>query len=169
MNKKEPKEIFYKTLIACVAIVGFGMYLSIRGSKEKTEFPQVTGKIDYFDKTFQEINYRNKGNHRFIHIVDSPIMFDVFVGKETGDFSPQFEQLDKLAIGDEIIVYHAGKTPLQRNSDVRFNKTVQFVDKDGVAYFIRGSKDKYGGYLFIGLGGLLAILILILKKFGKIK
>jgi len=155
MNKKEPKEIFYKTLIACVAIVGFGMYLSIRGSKEKTEFPQVTGKIDYY--------------HRFIHIVDSPIMFDVFVGKETGDFSPQFEQLDKLAIGDEIIVYHAGKTPLQRNSDVRFNKTVQFVDKDGVAYFIRGSKDKYGGYLFIGLGGLLAILILILKKFGKIK
>lgn len=68
MTNTASKEIFYKTLIACVAIVGFGIYFTLRGSKEKSEFPRVTGKIDYFDKTFQEINYRNKGNHRFIHI-----------------------------------------------------------------------------------------------------
>ena len=168
MTKKEPKEIFHKSLIACIAIVGFGVYLSIRGSKEKTEFESLTGKIDYFDKTFQDINYRNKGNHRFIHIVDFP-MFDLFVGKETGDFSPKFEQLDKLKVGDEITIYHADKTPLQRNRDLRFNKTVQFIDKDGEAFFVRGNKDKYGGYFLGGIGVLLGISLLILKRLGKIK
>ncbi len=169
MTKKEPKEIFKKSLLACVLIVGFGIYLSIRGSKEKAEFENVSGKIDYFDKTFGEINYRNKGNHRFIHIVDFPLVFDIFVGNEPGDFGPKFEQLDKLKIGDEITVYYAEKTPLQRNQDLRFNKTVQFIDKNGEAYFIRGNKDKYGGYFFIGIGILLALTLLILKQIGKIK
>lgn len=169
MTKKEQKEIFKKSLLACLLIVGFGIYLSIRGSKEKTEYNNVTGQIDYFDKTFQEINYRNKGDHRFIHIVDSPLLFDVFVGQASGDFGPNFEQLDKLKIGDEITVYYDDKTPLQKNRDIRFNKTVQFIDKSGEAYFIRGNKDKYGGYLFIGIGILLAISLLILKKLGKIK
>ena len=72
MKKKESEEIFNKSLIASIVIIGFGIYLSIRGSKEKTEFESITGKIDYFDKTFQEINYRNKGNHRFIHIENFP-------------------------------------------------------------------------------------------------
>ena len=169
MTKKEPKEIFKKSLLACVLIVGFGIYLSIRGSKEKAEFENVTGKIDYFDKTFGEINYRNKGNHRFIHIVDFPLVFNIFVGNEPGDFGPKYEQLDKLNIGDEITVYYAEKTPLQRNQDLRFNKTVQFIDKNGQTYFIRGNKDKYGGYFFIGIGILLAITLVILKQVGKIK
>ena len=169
MTKKEPKEIFKKSLLACVLIVGFGIYLSIRGSKEKAEFENVTGKIDYFDKTFGEINYRNKGNHRFIHIVDFPLVFDIFVGNKPGDFGPKYEQLDKLNIGDEITVYYAEKTPLQRNQDLRFNKTVQFIDKNGQTYFIRGNKDKYGGYFFIGIGILLAITLVILKQVGKIK
>jgi len=96
-------------------------------------------------------------------------MFDIFVGKEKGDFGPQFEQLDKLKIGDEITVYHADKTPLQRNRDLRLNKTVQFIDKDAEAYFIRGNKDKFGGYILGGIGLLLGITLLILKQVGKIK
>ncbi|MEM6894634.1 MAG: hypothetical protein AAF554_13160 [Bacteroidota bacterium] len=169
MAKKEPKELFFKSLIASIVIIGFGIYLSIRGSKEKTEFESVTGRIDYFDETFQEINYRNKGNHRFIHIADYPLVFDLFVGKETGDFGPEFEQLDKLKVGDEITVYHADETPLQRNSDLRLNKTVQFIDKDGEAYFIRGNKDKIGGYVLGGIGFLLGCTLLLLKRTGKIK
>lgn len=168
MKKREQREFFKKTLPICLLIVGFGIYLAIRGSKEKTEFNSITGEIDYFDKTFQERNYRNKGNHRFIHIVDFPLVFDIFVGKESGDFSPKFEQLDNLNLGDAIAVYYDDKTPLQKNVDLRFNKTVQFIDKNGEAYYIRGNKDKYGGYLFIGIGIMLAISLVVLKKFGKI-
>ncbi|RED44154.1 hypothetical protein [Seonamhaeicola aphaedonensis] len=169
MTKKEQQPIFKKSILSCLLIIGFGIYLSIRGTKEKTEFNNVTGQIDYFDKTFQEINYRNKGDHRFIHIVDFPLIFDVFVGQASGDFGPKFEQLDKLKLGDEITVFYDDKTPLQKSHDIRFNKTVQFIDKDGEAYFIRGNKDKYGGYLAIGVGILLTITLLILKKIEKIK
>ena len=45
MTKKEPKEIFKKSLLACVLIVGFEIYLSIRDSKEKAKFENVIGKI----------------------------------------------------------------------------------------------------------------------------
>lgn len=169
MTKKEQQPIFKKSIIACLLIIGFGIYLSIRGTKEKTEFNSLTRQIDYFDKTFQEINYRNKGDHRFIHIIDFPLVFDVFVGQASSDFGPKFEQLDKLKLGNEITVFYDNKTPLQKNRDLRFNKTVQFIDKDGEAYFIRGNKDKYGGYLAIGVGILLTITLLILKKIGKIK
>ena len=168
MTKKQPKELFKKFLFASILIVGFGIHLSIQSGKEKTEFEKVTGKIDYFNKTFEEINYRNKGNHRFIHIVDFPLVFGVFVGKEPGDFGPKFEKLDELKVGDEITVYYVEKTPLQRNQDLRLNKAVQFIDKNEEAYFIRGNKDKYGGFFFLAIGVLLVITVLVLKKLGKI-
>lgn len=169
MTKTEQKPIFKKSILACLLITVFGLYLTTRGTKDKSEFESIKGKIDYFDKTFQEINYRNKGNHRFIHIVDFPVIFDIFVGKETGDFSPKFEKLDELKIGDEITVYYAEKTPFQKNTDSRLNKTVQFIDRNEQPYFIRGNKDKYGGYAAIAFGIIMSIILLILKKVGKIK
>lgn len=166
---KEQKPIFRKSILACIFITAFGIYLTLRGTREKDEFENITGKIDYFDKTFQEINYRNKGNHRFIHVTDSPVVFDIFVGNETGDFSPKFERLDDLKIGDEITVFYADKSLFQKNRDARFNKTVQFIDKDSQAYFIRGNKDKYGGYAAIAFGILMSVVLVILKGSGKIK
>ncbi|CAM1358691.1 hypothetical protein [Tenacibaculum xiamenense] len=165
-DKKEPREIFYLSFFACIFIIGFGVYLSIRGGKNKSEFQNITGTIDYFDKTFQNLNKRD---HRYIHLSNYPLVFDLFIGKRTGDFSPKFEQLDKLNIGDEITIYHADKTPFQKNRDLRLNKTVQFIDKGEDAYFIRGNKDKYGGYLLCGLGILFAVTLVILKQIGKIK
>ncbi|WP_445733944.1 hypothetical protein [Mariniflexile sp.] len=80
--------------------------------------------------------------HRFIHIVDFLLILDIFVGQASDDFGPKLEQLDKLKIGEEITVYYDDKTPLQKSKDLRFNKTVQFIDKNGEAHFIRGNKDK---------------------------
>lgn len=169
MSLNEPKRIFINSFIISIGIIGFGIYLSLRAAKEKNEFESVTGTIDYYEKTFQEINYQHKGNHRFIHISDYPIVFDIFVGKEQGDFGPKFERLDSLQLGDEITIYHAGKTPLQQHQDLRFNKTVQFIDKGDQAYFIRGNKDRLGGYLLGGFGVILIIALLLLKKAGKIR
>ena len=166
MVKKDPKELFYQLIFGCIIIIGFGIYLSIRSEKEKTEFNNVTGKIDYFDKTFQKMNKRD---HRFIHITEYPLIFNLFIGKQTADFSPKFEKLDQLKIGDEITVYYADKTPLQKNQHQSLNKTVQYIDKNGEAYFIKGNKDNYGSYFFIGLGVLTLIILLIAKKQGKIK
>ncbi|QYA24521.1 hypothetical protein G3I01_03020 [Gramella sp. MT6] len=168
MPTAEKKPIYRKSLISCLLILVFGIYLTTRGTKEKTEFESITGPIDYFDETFQEITYGGKGDHRFIHVAGAPVVFELFVGKATGDFSPKFENLDALRPGDEITVYYADKTPFQKNVDLRLNKTVQFIDKDGEAYFIRGNKDKYGGYSAIGFSILMSGGLFILKKTGKI-
>jgi hypothetical protein len=166
MINKETTKIFYKLIIGCIVIIAFGFFLSIRSGKEKSDFNRVTGKIDFFEKTYGNLKKRD---HRFIHVTDYELVFDLFIGKQTGDFSPQFEQLDKLKIGDEITVYYADKTPLQKNQNLRLNKTVQFIDKSGKAFFVRGNKDKYGAYFFIGIGIFTMIILLIGKKLGKIK
>ena len=168
MSTTEKKPIFKKSLISCLLILVFGIYLTTRGTKEKIEFESITGPIDYFDETFQEITYGGKGDHRFIHVAGFPVVFELFVGKATGDFSPKFENLDELDLGDEITVYFADKTPFQKNNDLRLNKTVQFIDKEEQAYFIRGNKDKYGGYAAIGFSILMSGSLLILKRTGKI-
>lgn len=166
MKVKEPREVFYQALFASIFITIFGIYLSIRGNKEKTDFTQVKGKIDFYDTTFDNLKKRD---HRYIHLTEHSLIFDLFIGKETGDFSPKFEQLDKLKIGDEIIIYHDDETPFQKNRDLRLNKTVQFIDMNGEPYFIRGNKDKYGGYLLSFVGIIFVFLLGTLKKLGKIR
>lgn len=165
MKVKEPKEIFYQALFGSIFITIFGIYLSIRGNKEKADFTQVTGTIDFYDINFDNLKKRD---HRYIHLIEHPLIFDLFIGKETGDFSPKFEQLDKLKIGDKITIYHDNQTPFQKNRDLRLNKTVQFIDMNGQPYFIRGNKDKYGGYLLGTLGVILIFSLIALKKFEKI-
>ena len=54
-TNKAPKGIFYKLIFGCIIIIGFGFYLSLRAEKEKTEFNNVTGKID--QKTLQISHY----------------------------------------------------------------------------------------------------------------
>ena len=168
MTMKEEKPIFKKSMIGCLIILILGIYLSTRGTKEKDEFQSITGKIDYYEKTFENINYRNKGNHRFIYLENAPIIFDLFIRKETGDFSPKFEKLDSLGIGDEITVFYDAKTLFQKNSDPRINKTVQFIDKEKEPHFIRGNKDKYGGYAAIAFSIIMSIVFVILHRIGKI-
>ncbi|MHC2991748.1 hypothetical protein OB13_09190 [Pontibacter sp. HJ8] len=166
-QQSAPKEIFLKSLISCIIIFGFGIYMLLRSGKQKTDFESVTGQIDYIDQSFQEIK-QTDGKTRFIHLVDHPVVFELFIGKDPGDFSPESEQLDSLILGDEITVYFAERTPFQKGEDARINKTVQFIDKEGEAYFTRGNKDKYGGYFFVGMGVMISILLVVLRQMGKI-
>lgn len=166
MNNNKTNDVLKRLVGGCVLIIFFGFFLLFRSEKKKLDFNSVIGIIDYYDKTFGKLNKRD---HRFIHITGYDLVFDLFIGKRTMDFSPKYEQLDKLKIGDTITVYYADKTPFQKNRDLRLNKTVQFIDKDNEAYFIKGNKDKYGSYFFIGIGFLTLLMLLIGKKMGKIK
>jgi hypothetical protein len=165
MINKTRKPIFIKSVIAGIGITAFGIYLYLGSLKTKTEYETVNGKIDYIGESFEDLSPRDT---RFIHIEGYPLVFQVFVGKETGDFSPKFEQLDKLKIGDEVIAYHSGTLAFQKNKDARLDKHLEYLDKDNQPYFIKGNKNKLGGLFFIGTGIFLVIGLLILKAFKKI-
>lgn len=67
--------------------------------------------------------------------------------------------------GDLITVYYDDRD-IPANDPL--NRFVQFIDKGNEPYFIKGSWDK-GFAIFIGgLGIAILILVLILKKKGKI-
>lgn len=161
----ERRPIFKKALIGSAIIIALGAVLYSKSAKPKLEYHAVTGKIDYIDSSLEKLRPRD---HRFIHIEGQDKVFDVFIGMETGDFSPQFQKIDELQLGDEITVYHSDDTPLQRNRDLRLNKNVEFVDKNGQSYFVRGTKNKMGGIAFMGVGALLALGVIVLKQRGKI-
>ncbi|WP_162127079.1 hypothetical protein [Flavobacterium phycosphaerae] len=161
-NSRKP--IFIKGSIANIVIIAFGIHIYANSLKSKSEFETVKGKIDYIGDSFENLNPRDT---RYIHIEGYPLVFQVFIGKETGDFSPKFEQLDKLKIGDEIIAYHSDITPLQKNRDTRLDKNLEFIDKDNKPYFVKGNKNKIGGIFFISVGLFLTIGLIVLKKLKK--
>ena len=161
----ERKPIFIKAMLGSVGIIVLGALLYLKSSKAKTEYEIVKGKIDYIDSSLENLRPRD---HRFIHIEGEETVFDVFIGKQTGDFSPEFEKLDALNVGDEITLYHSDDTPFQSNKDVRLNKNVEFIDKDNQPHFVRGTKNKLGGLAFIGVGILFIVGLIVLKSLRKI-
>lgn len=77
-----------------------GVSLMIRVDKPKEEFRKVTGTISYLENTYLGVRTKNDGRHRFMKIRNSHMVFDLFVGKNKGDFKPKFEQIDNLKLDD---------------------------------------------------------------------
>lgn len=165
MSIKKQHPIFWKSIIGIITIIAIGLAILIRGTKGKGEFQSIEGNITYLDKTYKELPNRHQGKYRYLTLDNYPKTFELFVGKDLGDFKPQYERIDDLRTGDKIVVYFDENS---NESDARLNRLTQFIDKDGQPFFIRGSIDKTGGYFFIIIGILLGGLLFYLKKIGKI-
>lgn len=165
MDTKKQYPIFKKSMAGVITIIVLGSVILARGTKEKGEFNHMTGRVTLLEKTYQELPIRHPGKYRYLSIDSYPKVFQIFIGKDAGDFKPKLEKVDDLKIGDEIVVYY-DEDPTE--TDIRLNRLIQFIDKDFKPYFIKGSWDKFGGYLFIGLGLFFGVLILILKEKGRI-
>lgn len=157
-------QIFGKSIIAAIFIIIAGGYLTFRGYKEKNDFIHLNSIIKYIGEKDPQ-NQKGNGKYRYLILEDYPGVFQIFVGKESGDFSPEYENLNQLNIGDTISVYY-DESFLQKS---QYNNLTRFIDKGDKAIFIEGGLDKSFGYFIIGLGTLLGILLLILKKKGKIE
>ncbi|WP_309642368.1 hypothetical protein [Flavobacterium sp.] len=163
-NNRKP--IFIKLLTGSTIIIVLGFWMYSSTSKSKTEHVMVKGKIDFIDKSFEKYH---PIDNRFIHLEGNDRVFDIFIGKKTGDFSPEFEQLDQLHLGDEIVVYHSETLLMQKDRlDPRINRNVEYIDKANKTYYIRGNR-KWSARFFIFFGVLLLIMTIALKSFKKIE
>jgi len=162
----QSKPTIQKLLGLSILIMVFGIVLYSKSVKEKTEYMVVSGKIDFIKTSF---DFHKKRDHRFIQVEGHDQIFDIFIGNKFGDFSPKFEKIDDLNMGDEINVYYSDEPPFQKGNDFRLNKNVEFIDKSNQPYFIRGNKNKFGGIGFIVVGTISTIILAIaLKKISKI-
>lgn len=123
------------------------LYLINRDSKEKNSYEAVTGRIIYYGKSLNIRPNEEAAKQRHLEIDAYPLPFDIFIGKDFGDFKPKFEQVDKLKIGDTITVYF-----YETNQDFNdgINRNLQYIDKGDESYFERGSSKNAFGYGMIG-------------------
>jgi hypothetical protein len=152
-------------MIGVVTIIALTFGLLLRGQKEKKEFYKIAGRITYLGKTYQEFPTRHAGKYRYLQIDTYPKVFEVFIGNESGDFKPDFEQIDQLKAGDPLLIYY---DEFSGEDDPRINRLAQYIDKDQQSYYVRGSWDKYLGYFLMGAGVAIGILLLYLRSKGKI-
>ncbi len=162
-KRKVVPHIFIETISSAVFIIIMGLVFLFQQTKEKTKFESETGNIISINHNFQELPFRDKEKFRYIEVTNYPRVFEVFVGKDPGDFTPALEKLDSLQKGDLITVYYDNP---EEKDDKRINKLAQFIDKDNMPYFIRGSSANYLSYLIIAAGVIIAVLIFFLKKRG---
>lgn len=162
---KQRKPIFVKSFFGLAFVLVSSIFLMIRGTKDKTGFEHVTGHLISINSAFQELTHGNNQKFRYLILDNYAKAFEIFVGKDWGDFKPKYERIDELNKGDLIDVYF---DPSIHEDDSRISKLVQFIDKSGQPYFIRGDSDKTMGAVGLVFSVLFAALLFYLKQLGKI-
>jgi hypothetical protein len=165
MTEKQKKQRFIGFAIGCLSIIILSTFMLFRGKTPKQDFQKMAGKVTYFDKKFNNLPNRHHGKYRYIAIENYPKVFEIFIGKEVGDFSPAFEKIDSIQLHDEIEIYFSTFA-----SDLKspINRLVRYIDKNGQPYFIYGSYDFYWGISGIIVGFVLLGFIYFLRKLKKI-
>lgn len=152
-------------IIMILVIIGSAIFIN-RGTKPKEEYPKIEGKITFIDKQFGDFPNRDFGKYRYIKIDNYQYAFELFIGKESGDFKPKYENVDRLSLNDTISIYCYETNETQK---VGVNRYVQFIEKKDKLYFERGDSSKIIGFSIMTISFLMIIVCFVLMKQGKIK
>ncbi len=149
-------------IFASIIVLSLGIFVTISNSKEKLEYEKASGTIEYYDKEFQNLPTRNKGDFRYLKIDSYPYLFEIYEPNS----EPIEKSIDDLMIGDKVDIYYYENSDTR---DVGINRFAQFIDKEGEPFFVRNGFQKQLGYVVIGLSVLLNIMAFVLWKKGKLK
>ncbi|HTN16380.1 MAG TPA: hypothetical protein VL092_01770 [Chitinophagaceae bacterium] len=163
MDKKllYDKPMFLKSMWGVLGLICLAVYGLLCFTKKKEDL--VKGKIEFVGQTYEQLPSRHAGKYRFIKVEGFGKPFEVFVGKDAGDFKPEFEQVDLLQAGDEVLVYYVAG---QKDFDAVHN--VQRIESNGKAFFIAGKSTIWIMGVCLVLGVVIAIVLMILKSKGRI-
>lgn len=157
--------IFIKSVGGLLFCFAIGIFLITRANKPKADFQKITGKITYLLNKLPNEEVRKNGKERYLQIENSERIFNIFVGKDWGDFKPEFEIIDSLKVGDNIDLYFDDNLKTESN---QINSLTQYIDHNGKAFFIKGKMDETFGKFFIGISMLGILILFLLKRIGKI-
>jgi uncharacterized membrane protein len=163
MKQRQP--IFKKSIITLSVCIIITLIYVQKGDKERSYFQSVSGVITSLENTHERYAGKDTSKFRYVQIDNYPHPFQIFIGKSTGDFEPKFEQLNHLKIGDSITVYFEETTRTRREA---VNNLAYFIDKGNEALFIKGNSINKLLYGLVVFCGIIMIILLILKKKGKI-
>jgi len=156
----------FRVIVAIAIIIMIAMIVVMfRDSQNKEEYDKIEGQITFIDKRFNQWPVRDFGKYRYIQMDQYPYVMELFIGKEWGDFKPKFEQVDNLKIGDTITAYYYETNDITNDG---INRTVKFIDKNGVSYFEAGNAQNVMGVFVIVISMLLIVYAYYLWKKNKI-
>jgi len=152
---------FRGVISTSIILLGIGIFVIVNNSKEKSEYKKSTGTIEYFDKVFQNLPTRNLGDYRYLKVNTYPYLFEIYMpNNKVNDVS-----LDNLEVGDIIDIYYY-ETSDTKNAGI--NRFTQFIDVEGLAYYIRNGFQSQLGYVLIVLSSAMILMAFILWKKGKL-
>jgi hypothetical protein len=159
------KTIFIKSVGGFLFCFVLGILLISRANKPKTDFLKLTGKITYFSNKLPNEEVQKNGKERYLKIENSDRIFNIFVGRDWGDFKPKFEIVDSLKVGDNIELYYDDNYKTESN---QINNLTQYIDNNGKVFFIKGKMDETFGKYLMGISALSIMVLYLLKRSGKI-
>ena len=158
---KSKKSIFKKSISALLLSIVICLFFLQRADKAKNLFSKINGVIISLDKINDNYPGKDSSKFRYLQTDNYPKPFELFIGKDAGDFKPKFENIDNLKLGDSITVYFDESYKTQ-NKPV--NNLVYFIDKGLEPFFIEGNSKKNLIYGIIGFCAIFVLVLLILKK-----
>ena len=163
MKQKTP--IFKKSILSLAFCIVITLIYVQKGDKDRNAFQKISGTVISIDNTNERYAGKDIAKFRYIQIDIFLLPFQIFIGKSTGDFKPKYEQIDNLKAGDSVTIYFE-ETNKTKNDAV--NNLAYFIDRGNEVVFIKGNSIKVLLYGLIIFCGLLMVLLIILKKRGKI-
>ena len=156
---------FKKLLISLFILLCLGAYLTSIKFMSKDSFTKISGRITYLENHYHQYPLRDFGKFRYIALDTYPYIIELFVGKDAGDFSPEYENLGGLKTGDEITIYYDDDSDISKEN---INRTTEYIYKVNICYFHNGNNSFYVGIFILIMTCLGFIFLLYQKKKGKI-
>ena len=155
---------FRATVAFSIAMTGIVLFYLHKNAQEKSAYDSITGKIMMLEQRYDKWPIRNVGKFRYLGIEGYPYVFEIFVGNEPGDFSPEFEQIDSLRVGDVVSIYYYETNDTRAD---RLNRFAKFIDKGSKSYYEDGDSGLTIGIVMVILMVVLVAGSWVLWKRGK--
>jgi hypothetical protein len=158
-----PKPYFLKFLFSGIFLIALSIYLLRTTYKDKKEFQKITGTVDFISMKYLDLPYRDFTKFRYIKIMEYEKPFEIFVGKDPGDFTPALDKIDSVKRGD-ILTFYFRKENFE-TTDPPVNRLAYYIDKGSTPVFIFSPSQFYLALVVLSL----SIIIIIISVVGKIK
>lgn len=152
----------YFKIIVCILVTG---YVFFPGSKNKSNLRRVDGMVVSLKNSNKDYEGKDSFNHRFLEITNYEKPFEFFLGKESGDFKPDLQNVDVIKVGDSISIYY-DESLHTRGSSV--NNLAYFIDRNEEGIYVKGRSAAikvYGLLMFTIL--MSSIIIYLSIRFNK--
>jgi hypothetical protein len=163
MSTRNP--IFGKSISAMLISIALLVLYLLNANKPKTAFTRVDGIITSITNTNEHYPGKDSSRYRYIKIDNYPKPFEIFTGKAAGDFKAELEHIVYLSPGDVVTIYFKETANTEAAA---VNNLARFIYRGEDPIFVEGNSKKMLIFALICFCTLFSVVLLLLKRMGKI-